>query len=127
MRDTLTLTVTSLVTIVMLVLHLTIEIVHGVEPGNVSTYIGVLILAVWMAGALTLADRRSGLIIMLLGGIAAAGVSILHMRGAGLVGGRIGQTSDAFLWVATLLTFSVTGTFSVLLAGTRLVRRPRSA
>ncbi|HET7698498.1 MAG TPA: hypothetical protein VFK57_22475 [Vicinamibacterales bacterium] len=125
MKDTVTLTITSLVTILMLVLHLTIEIVHGVEPGNVSTYVGVLILAAWMFGALPLASGRSGLIIMLLGGIAAAGVSILHMRGAGLAGGRIGQTSDAFLWVSTLLTFGVTGTFSAFLAARALFNRPR--
>ena len=122
MNDRRTLSVTSLLTIVLLVIHLTIEIVHGVEPGKVSTYVGVLILAVWMFGALPLADGRSGLAIMLLGGIAAAGVSILHMRGAGLVGGRIGQTSDAFLWVSSLLAFSVTGTFSALLAAKVLFR-----
>ena len=125
MKDRVTLIVTSLLTIFLLVLHLTIEIVHGVEPGKVSTYIGVAVLAVWMYGALPLADRRAGTIIMLIGGILATGISILHMRGAGLAGGRIGQTGDAFLWVSTLLTFSVTGTFSVLLAAKGLAARDR--
>ena len=125
MNDRITLTVASLLTIVLLVVHLSIEIVHGVESGTVSTYAGVVVLAVWMYGALPLGDRRSGLIIMLVGGILGAGIAVLHMRGAGLAGGRIGKTADAFLWVSTTLAFGLTATFSVFLATRGLLRTGR--
>ena len=126
MKDRVTLTITSLLTILLLVLHLTIEIVHGAEPGKVSTYTGLFVLAVWMYGTLPLGDRRSGLVIMLLGGIIGTGVTVLHLRGAGLAASRITNSSSGFLWVSTLLTTGVLATFSVFLAARGLVRRPTS-
>ena len=122
MKDTVTLTITSLLTIVLLVPHLTIEIVHGAEPGTVSTYTGLFVLAVWMYGTLPLGDRRSGLIIMLLGGIVGAGVTVLHLRGAGLAASRITNSSSGFLWVSSLLATGVIATFSVLLAARGLFK-----
>jgi len=126
MKDTVTLTITSLLTILLLVCHLTIEIVHGIEPGKVSTYVGIFILAVWMYGTLPLGGRRSGLVIMLIGGILGAGVPVLHMRGAGLAAGRLAASSHGFMWVASNLALGVTATFSALLAARGLVRRPTS-
>jgi hypothetical protein len=52
----------------------------------------VLILVVWLYGTLALAERRSGYIIMLLGAILGTLVAVAHMRGAGLVGGRIANS-----------------------------------
>ena len=127
MTDRVTLTIASLLTILLLVFHLTIEIVHGVEPGTVSTYTGIFIMAVWMYGALPLADRRSGVIIMLVGGILGAGVPVLHMRGAGMAAGRLTNSSAGFLWVLTNLMLGVTATFSALLAARSLFRRRKDS
>jgi uncharacterized membrane protein YGL010W len=46
MKHKVTLTITSLLSILFLVFHLTEDIVRGMERGGVSTYVGVLILAV---------------------------------------------------------------------------------
>ena len=65
---------------------------------------------------LVLGDRRSGHVIMLIGSLGAVGVLALHMSGAGLVGGRIVNSSGIFFWVWTLLMLGATGAFSALLS-----------
>ena len=116
MKETSTLTIASLVSILLLTFHLTDDIVRGFEKGGVSNVIGILILVVWLYGTLMLAGRRSGCVIVLLGSILGAGVPVLHMTRAGLVGGRIANTSGMFFWVWTLIALGVTATFSVVLA-----------
>jgi hypothetical protein len=105
--------------------HLADDIVRGMEPGGVSNYIGVLILVVWLYGTLVLADRRSGHILMLLGSLGGSAVPLIHMRGAGLVGGTIANSSGVFFWVWTLIALGVTAVFSVMLAARGLWRLQR--
>jgi len=95
--------------------HLTDDIVRGMEPGGVSTLVGVLILVVWLYGTLVLAERRSGYVIILLGSIGGSGVLVVHMMGAGLVGGEIANSSGVFFWVWTLIALGVTA-LSVILS-----------
>jgi hypothetical protein len=128
MKRDVTLTITSLLSIVLFASHWVDEVARGLEPGGVSGLGGVLILVVWLYGTLVLGERRSGYIIMLLGGIGGLGVLFLHMRGAGLVGRRIANSSGVFFWVWTLIALGVTGTFSAILSAHGLwsLRRVRS-
>ena len=112
----LTLTITSLLTILFLTFHLSDEITRGMERGGLNMVMPVLVLAVWMYGALVLDGRRSGYIIMLLGAIIGTGIPILHMSGAGLAGGRIANSSGVFFWVWTLIALGVTAPFSIILS-----------
>jgi len=96
MKDKATLSITSLLSILFFALHWADDIVRGMSPGGVSGLGGVLILAVWLYGALLLGERRSGYVIMLLGSIGGLGILVIHRRGAGLVGGRIANSSGAF-------------------------------
>lgn len=124
-----TLTVTSLLSIVLFSLHWADEVARGIEPGTVSAAGGLLILAVWLVATLVLAERRSGLVLLLLGSILASGVPILHMQGKGLVGGRIAaNSSGAFLWVWTLIALGATGLLSSVLTvqGLWRLRRERA-
>jgi hypothetical protein len=116
MKHTVILITTSLLSILFLTFHLTEDIVRGFERGGVSTLVGLLIAAVWLYGTLVLAERRSGYIIILLGSLLGAGVPLIHMRGAGLVGGRIANSSGVFFWVWRLIALGVTAIFSVILA-----------
>src|SRR5215471_18152593 len=84
------------------------------SPGGVSGLGGVLIVVVWLYGTLVLGERRSGYVIMLLGSIAGLGVLVIHMRGAGLVGGRIANSSGVLFWVWTLIALGVTSTISII-------------
>ena len=129
MKPNMVLTIASLLSILLMMLHLSDEIVRGFEPGGVRNFIGVLILVVWLYGALVLAERRSGYIILLLGSLLGAGVPVLHMMGSGLVGDRVVNTGRVLFWVLTLMALGVTATFSFILSVRGLWslpwRRPR--
>ena len=116
MKQNALLAIASLFSILLFQLHLTDDIIHGIEPGGIQNLIGgTLINLVWLCGTLLLAKRRSGHVIMLLGGILAAGVSVLHMNGAG-VGGDFAKSPGAFFFIWTLFALGLTGTFSVILS-----------
>ena len=124
MKHSVMLTVTSLLSILLLSIHITQDIVRGISGGGLANLFGMLILVVFTCGTLLLADRRSGLVIVLLGSLLAAGMPIIHMRGAG-VGGAFAQSSGAFLFIWTLYALGVTGTFGMILSALAL-RRLRS-
>jgi uncharacterized membrane protein YjgN (DUF898 family) len=108
------LTITSLLTILLMSLHVTDDIVRGISPPGADNVGAVAIFVVWLIGALVLAERRWGYLIMLLGGLAAVSVPVLHMRG-----GRypaIATSSGGFFFVWTLIAVGVTGTLSVILS-----------
>jgi hypothetical protein len=116
MKHNVTLTITSLLSILFMTFHLSDDIVRGMEPGGVKNITGVLMMVVWLYGTLVLAGRRSGYVIMLLGAILGSGVPVVHMMGAGLVGGRIANSSGVFFWVWTLIALQVTAIFSLILS-----------
>ena len=123
MKHNVTLTITSLLSILLFSLHWADEVARGIEPGTLSAVGGLLILAVWLCGTLVLAERRAGLIIILLGAILASGVPVLHMQGAGLVGGRIGNgatTAERFFWVWTNIALGASGMVSVVISARAL-------
>ena len=129
MKDKVTLTVTSLLSVLLFAFHWADEVSRGMEPGTVQALGGVVILVVWASGTLVLGDRRSGYIITLIGGILGLGVLILHMTGRGMMGGRIApNSSGAFFWVWTLIALGVTSTLSAILAARALwsLQRGRS-
>ncbi len=117
MKHQVTLTITSLLSILLFSLHWADEVARGMEPGTVSAFGGLLILAVWLCATLVLAERRSGLVIILLGSILGSGVPVLHMQGAGLVGGRIAaNSSGALFWVWTNIALGASGMLSFVLS-----------
>ena len=128
MKPNATLTITSLLSILLFAFHWVDEVARGMEPGGLSGFGGVVILVVWLCGPLVLAERRSGHIIMLLGGILGLGVLVLHMRGAGLVSSRIVNTGRVFFWVWTLIALGVISTLSAILSarGLWILQRSRS-
>ena len=128
MKHNVTLTITSLLSILFFTFHLSDDIVRGFEPGGFKHISGVLTLVVWLYGTLVLAGRRSGYVIILLGSLLALLMPLAHMRGSGLVGGRIANSSGVFFWVWTLLALGVTALFSVILSARGLwsLRRGQS-
>ena len=80
MRDNIALTVASLLTILLMTIHLTQDIQNGASPRGMLNVVGIVMLAVWMYGTLMLAGRRSGYIIILLGSLLACYGAYLHFR-----------------------------------------------
>ncbi len=124
MKCSVMLTITSLLSILFFTFHFADDIVRGFEPGGFKNLSGVLTLVVWLYGTLVLAERRSGYIIILLGSLLGLLMPVAHMRGAGLVGGRIANSSGIFFWVWTLITLGVTALFPVILSARGLWSLP---
>jgi hypothetical protein len=110
------LTITSLLSILFTSFHHADDVVRGMAPGGFSNIVPVLFLLVWLYATLVLAERRSGYIVILVGSLLASGLPLIHMRGSGLAGGRIANSSGAFFFVWTLIAVGVTALFSVILS-----------
>lgn len=113
MKPNVLLVVTSLLSILLLSIHIAEDIVLGFAGGGLTNLFGIGILVVYLCGALLWADHRWGLIILLLGSLLAAAMPVLHMTGAGV---GVKRSAGAFVFVWTLYALGVTGTFGVLLS-----------
>ena len=121
MKPQVTLTIASLISIVLFSLHWADDVARGFEPGTSAAFGGLLILGVWLCATLVFAERRVGLILILLGAILASGVPVLHMQGRGLIGGRIpANSSGALFWVWTNIALGASGMLSLVLAAQAL-------
>ena len=118
------LSLTSLVSVPLLALHISQDIVFGLDRAGLNHLVGVAILLVVVCGALLLRDRLAGKVIMLLGGVIAAGMLPLHMRNG--LRPELLARSGALLFVWTLYVLGVIGVFTVILA-VRAVRTRRVA
>ena len=117
MKPNVMLTVTSLISILLLSIHISEDIVLGFARGGLDNLVGISILLVYLCGTLLLSDRRGGLIIMLLGSIIAAGMPVLHMSGAGV---GVKRSAGAFFFIWNLYALGITGTFGVILSALAL-------
>ena len=113
MRESTILVVTSLLSILLLTLHITDDIVRGIskaEPSNTA----LLVLVVFVYGTLVLAERRSGHVIMLLVGLFAAAMPVIHMRGAHY--SEIARSTGGFFFVWTLWALGGRGGVTLILS-----------
>src|SRR3954468_20865484 len=126
MKPNAILVVTSLLSILLLTLHITDDIVRGIskaEPSNIA----LLVLVIFLYGTLVLGERRSGYVIMLLVGLFAAAMPVIHMRGAHY--GEIARSSGGFFFVWSLWALGGLGGLTLILSVRGLWtlpwRRPR--
>jgi hypothetical protein len=114
MKRSVMLTIASLLSILLLMLHVTDDIVRGMDKAGLANFIAIAILVVWLYGTLVLTERRPGYIITLMGGIIATLVPVIHLRGAGIV--NVVKSSGGFFFLWTLLALGVLGIFSIILS-----------
>ena len=113
MKHNVMLTIASMLSILLLTLHVTDDIVRGIskaEPSNTA----LTVLAVFLYGTLVLAGRRSGYVIMLLVGLFAAAMPVIHMRGAHY--GEIARSAGGFFFVWTLWALGALGGVTMILS-----------
>src|SRR5260370_4698153 len=99
MKHNVVLTITSLLSILLLTLHITDDIVRGIskaEPSNIA----LAVLVVLLYGTLVLAERRSAYAIMLLVGLLSPAMPVIHLRGAHY--GAIAKSTGGSFFVWTL-------------------------
>ncbi|HET9012117.1 MAG TPA: hypothetical protein VFN38_09910 [Gemmatimonadaceae bacterium] len=109
MKHTGALRVTSLVSLLLLTVHMTHDVL-GQRDGAVLYPIPVAIFAVWLYATLVLSDRVWGHVVMLLGGLFSAGMIVVHSRG--FVVGK----SGGFFVVWTLFALATTGWVTMILS-----------
>ena len=125
MKQAATLTTASLLTILFMTFHLTGDILFRMAPAGLVNLLAVFIFVVQLYGTLVLGGRRAGYIIIFLGSALALVVPVVHMKGTrGVIGGDIGTSSQAFLFVWTILALGITATFSVILSASALLSLP---
>ena len=114
MKQSVMLTITSVLSILLFTIHVADDIARGFEEGGVWNLTAVPIFVVWLYGTLVLAERRSGYVIMLLGSLLGLAAPVLHMTGRGV--GEIAKTSGGPFFVWTILALGVTALFSLILS-----------
>lgn len=115
-----TLTVASLLTIVLLPLHVAGDVNFGFDPGGPGLLIVVGILLVVAIGTLPLAGRRLGQVITLLGGIATLAMPVIH-RHNGFTP-EVARSPGGLLFIWTLVILGVVGGVMILESGRGLWR-----
>ncbi|HKU72788.1 MAG TPA: hypothetical protein VJR02_02620 [Pyrinomonadaceae bacterium] len=126
MKQSVLLTITSLLSLLFLSFHHADDVVRGLAPGKFSNLIVIVFMVFWLyATTLVFAERRSGYIMILVLCLLGSGIPVIHMTKAGMAGGRIANSSGAFFFVWTLVVIGTTTLFSVLLAARELWRLRR--
>jgi hypothetical protein len=114
------LVIASLLSILLMTLHLTSDVIHaraGTPEAGGSTLVAVPVLAILLYGTLLLSERRSGIIIMLVGSLLAIAMPVVHvMAPGGIFHGAIARYSPAFLFVWTLHAMAVIGIFAFVVS-----------
>lgn len=113
MKCGLVLTITSLLSIVLLILHMTDDIVRGVDTAGPTNLIALAVLVLLLYGTLVFAERRWGYICTLLVGIAAAGMPAIHLRAVGMVNMTKPGT---FFFLFTLFMLGMLGGLGIILS-----------
>ena len=117
MKQSVMLTITSLLSILFMTFHLADDILFGMSPPRFVNLFVVLVFVIWLYGTLVLGERRSGHIIMLVGSLLSMGMPVLHvMAAAGIFHGAIAAGSAAYVSVWTLHAMGVAGMFCFALA-----------
>lgn len=113
MKENTTLVVTCLLSILLLTLHVTDDIVRGISKAEPSD-IALAVLVVLLYGTLLRAGRPSGYVIALLVGLFASAMPVLHMRGAHY--GEIARSAGGFFFVWTLWALGGLGGLTFVLS-----------
>ena len=105
--------ITSLLSLLLLTLHVTDDIVRGISKAE-SSNIALVVLVVFLYGSLVLAERRSGLVIIFIVGLFAAAIPVMHMRGVHYP--EIAASTGGFFFVWTLWALGALGGVTMILS-----------
>ena len=110
-----TLSIVTLLSIILRPFHIGGDVVLGLDRGGSGlAFVVVPILLVLACGALLLAERRSGHVIMFLGGLAALGMPMIH-RNNGFTA-VVARSPGGLFFIWTLVALGVTGGLAMILS-----------
>lgn len=105
----------ALAIVILMISHLSHDVIYGYEPANLKILVAVPILALWLYAAVALAGRRSGYILLIIGSYLAAIVPIVHMSGRG-VRDEVVQSGGGFFFIWGLIALATIAAVSFLLS-----------
>ena len=116
----------SLISLILVSIHLPEDYVHGFDKHVVANPYPILIFVVWACGLLLLRERLIGRIILLLGGVVAVAMPVMHLNGHFAPDFATSNGALRFIWI--LYAVGTTGSLTIILAlrellGTWSVRR----
>lgn len=119
MKDNVLLVVSSLLSLLLLTLHITDDIVRGISKAE-SSNTALIVFVVFLYGTLVLRDGRWGHVIMLLIGFFAAAMPVIHMPATHYPG--IAKSPGGFFFVWTLWALGGIGGLTFVLSARGLWR-----
>ena len=125
MKPNRLLVTTSVISMLLLTLHLTDDIVRGISPAAPENMYAISVAALLLYATLVHPERKLGIISMLFTGLFAFVMPLLHLRGKRI--GEIAAGPGGFFFIWTLWALGVIGLFQMILAIRELVLRRRPA
>ena len=116
-KDNILLPVMSLLSMLLFTIHITDDIVRGFDKWGPHSLIAVSVLALWLWATLVAPEKRWALILILIGGLFAAGMPVIHMNA------NLAKTSGGFLFHWMLFALGPVGAVTVALAVRGLRRK----
>ena len=116
MKQPSVLVISSLLAMLFATFHLTDDIIRGFAPGRLSNVWVVLVVSIWLYATLLLAERRSGLGIILVMSLLSSSIPVIHMAGKRGITAGISLSAGAFFFAWPLLALGVTAAFSAALS-----------
>ena len=115
------LTVTSVVSIVLLSVHVADDIAHGFDTAGLVNFIGIVALAGLLYATLIFRERLAGRIVMLLVALFALGMPVIHLRSVHI--NETAQASGGMFFIWTLWALGITGILGLILTVQGFLRR----
>lgn len=112
MKRSAMLTIASLLSIPLLMCHLADDVVRGISPIGPWVLLTLPLFGGWLYATLVVADRRSGYVVTLLGGLIALSMPIMHMQREWAAAGI--AKPGTFFFIFTLLALGALGVFSIV-------------
>jgi hypothetical protein len=113
MKPNALLTVTSLVSLILLSVHVSDDIAHGFDSAGLMNFTAIIVLAGFLYAMLLHGERLAGRIVMLLTAILAAGMPLIHLRSVRI--NEIAQAPGGMFFIWTLWALGVTGLLGLAL------------
>jgi hypothetical protein len=122
MRKNDLLALMSLISLVLLSVHVADDYVQGFDRHVVDNPYGILVFVLWACGIFLLRERVIGQVILLLGGLFAVAMPIIHLNGR--FPADFARADGAFRFIWTLYAVGTIGALTVILAARELFSRP---
>jgi hypothetical protein len=100
---------------VLLLIHLSGDIIYGFERGETIMALGVLAAGAWLAAVLAFGPRAGYVLVLLLACVAPV-VPLIHMSGTGIADDISGTDFGVFLFVCSTVSLGAIAPVSVVLS-----------